>query len=326
MHVSTFHSLRPRGARPGDARARHPRQLHLDLRSGRLLRHRQRDPARAELGQGATTSARSSRASRTRRTRSSTPEACSTPSARQRRRRVRRDHRRVVYPQLQRRAPLVPGVRLRRSRLRGRAPLAARARRARPSGGSASATSSSTSTRTRTARSSSWCACSAASTGTCASSATTTSRSTRGAAPTCATSSTSRRTSPARRWSSSSRTTAPRSADPRRRERGHREAQRRAAREDHLHRRASGEGVELVVCAASGGGGGLRRAARSSASVERGVHRPKDFAVLYRSNRQSGDIESALKERQIPIEDDRRPAVLRAQGGEGSPRLPQASR
>jgi DNA helicase-2/ATP-dependent DNA helicase PcrA len=60
-----------------------------------------------------------------------------------------------------------------------------------------------------------------------------------------------------------------------------------------------GDPVEVVVCTdpevEAAFVGDLVRAA-----VDNGM-RPKDFAVLYRSNLQSGPIESALKERQIPL-------------------------
>jgi DNA helicase-2/ATP-dependent DNA helicase PcrA len=60
-----------------------------------------------------------------------------------------------------------------------------------------------------------------------------------------------------------------------------------------------GDQVEVVVCTdpeveAAFLGDSMR------ASIDAGM-RPKDFAVLYRSNLQSGPVEAALKERQIPL-------------------------
>lgn len=63
--------------------------------------------------------------------------------------------------------------------------------------------------------------------------------------------------------------------------------------------RAAGEAVEHVVC--PDGEAEARFVARTIAdAVTAGTSRPKDFAVLYRSNLQGPEIEAALKERQVP--------------------------
>ena len=118
--VSTFHSLRPRRARRRDARARPPRHGVHDLRSGRQRRRRARDPPRRRRRQELRHRARSSRASPTPRTRSSTPTICANASATQGRSTSTTRSPTLVYPRYQAALRIVPRVRLRRSRLRGR--------------------------------------------------------------------------------------------------------------------------------------------------------------------------------------------------------------
>ena len=161
---------------------------------------------------------------------------------------------------------------------------------------------------------------------TCASSATTTRPSTAGAAPTCATSSTSSSTSRGARVIKLEQNYRSRGADPRRGQRRHREAHRREVAQGALHRRAR-----------AGDDGAQSRWRRRPRSRRRWVRsrecarlvreegvRPREVAVLYRSNAQSQAHRggAARAGRRPPRR--RRRAVLRAQGGEGRPRLPEA--
>ena len=289
--VAQRRSSSPRSTRFGlDVLGRETRALgsrrHVhDLRSGRLhpapcSEILQPDPTRAR----ATTSPRSWRASRTRRTRSSTPDGGRPPSARATTTtRSRSSSTRATRAALRE----LPGLRLRRSRLRGGAPLARRARRPRALAERYRYVIVDEYQDTNHAQLE-LCGCSAASTGTSASSATTTSRSTRGAAPTCATSSTSRSISPARRSSSSSRTTARRAAI-------------LAVANAVIAKRGARRHDKTLFADARGrreGAGSssppIPRSRRASSAREmRRLHRAgaapaaSDFAVLYRSNVQA---------------------------------------
>mgnify|MGYP002624021240 CR=1 FL=1 len=63
--------------------------------------------------------------------------------------------------------------------------------------------------------------------------------------------------------------------------------------------RGDGEPVSVVTCADSEVEARFV-ARRIDEMIRQGTHRPRDFAVLYRSNLQAAEIESALKEWQIP--------------------------
>ena len=252
------------------------------------------------------------------------PLARGVPATRERRR-LRRDHE-ARLPEVPGGAAQLPRVRLRRSRLRGRAPLEGARRhpralaeaiplrpRRRVPGHEPRAARGAAAPR-------------ASGTRTSASSATTTSRSTRGAAPTCATSSTSRSTSPARRSSSSSRTTARRApilavANAVIAKRTDAKYKKRLFTD-----KPGGEKVQARRRAVARGRGRVRRArdpahhrARSSASR-------KDMRDPLSLERPGEAPRGAAPRAGRPVSDDRRAAVLRAQGGEGPPRLPQASR
>ena len=67
-----------------------------------------------------------------------------------------------------------------------------------------------------------------------------------------------------------------------------------------LATRSAGDPVELVI-AADPEVEAAFVADEIQRRLDKGGCRPRDFAVLYRSNLQAGEIESALKERQIPI-------------------------
>ena len=229
----------------------------------------------------------------------------------------------LVYPKYQRRAARLPRLRLRRSGLRAGAPLAATPRRARALAGAIPLRDGRRvpGHQPRAARAGA-AALGGEHTQHRASSATTTSRSTRGAAPTCATSSISRTQFAGAKVVKLEQNYRSRRPSPRRRQRGARRTAGQAAQEGaarHPRRRTDRAAwsspqdpeVEAAFVADE-----IKRL------HEREDRRPKEIAVLYRSNLQSEPIESALKERGNPVTDDRRHAVLRAQGGEGSPRLP----
>ena len=160
-----------------------------------------------------------------------------------------------------------------------------------------------------------------ASTATCPSSATTTSRSTRGAAPTRPTSCV-RRALPGRErgqaraelpvdarsiLDAANAVIANNTAAPRQ------DAVERARRRrpDHPRGRAPTPSRRR-----SGWSREIARAARRAAG------RWSDFAILYRSNLQAKLFEEELREHERALRDVRRPAVLRAQGGQGRDRVP----
>ena len=167
------------------------------------------------------------------------------------------------------------------------------------SGRGASSTCWSTSTRTPTGCSTRWCSCSASSTATSAWWATTTSRSTVSAAPTCATSSASSATSPRPGWSSWSRTTAPPSTSstpPTPSSKASPTAPRKA-----LDRGRAGRRVMLAQVYDE------QEEAEALAGEVRRLIGPggddlslRDIAVLYRTNAQSRALEETLVRQGIP--------------------------
>ena len=301
------------------ARARLRGDAVHHLRSGRRDGRRQRDPPRRCAPARTTTSARSS----PRISNAKNAFVDSRPGEEQQRngeaRRVRRDHEGGL-PALPGRAARVPGVRLRRPRLRGRAPLEAR-RRAR-------ALAAALPLRAR--------------------------RRVPGHEPRAA-----RAPAPARgraqervrrrrrrpvdlRLARRRRAQHPRLRGALRRreviklEQNYRSCSRssrsptpssRSGRatpqEDALRRARAGEKLHASRSRPTPRSRRARRPRDAGASSTKARSRPRDIAVLYRSNGQSQPIEEALA-RQHRAPDGRRPAVLRAQGGQGRPRVPEA--
>ena len=193
---------------------------------------------------------------------------------------------------------------------------AQRARCGRPTGG-ASATCWWTSTRTRTARSTSSSATWRDRTATSPWSATRTSRSTPGAGPTSRTSSTSSTTSRARACCAWRRTTAPAQAilDAA-------SAPRRPQREAQGQDPARGEDRRGSRCACTRRATSSRRRPGWSARISAAARRRGRAAVLFRMNAQSRLLEEALMRHGMPYVVVGGVGLLRAQGGEGPPRLP----
>ena len=122
-----------------------------------------------------------------------------------------------------------------------------------------------------------------------------------GAAPTCATSSTSRSTSPARSVVKLEQNYRSRAADPRRRQRRHREAHRLASSAKVLFTDARRR-RQRAARASRRRPRSRRRSSRREVQPPRargGHARRSDIAVLYRSNGQSRLIEEALREQGV---------------------------